>query len=116
MRIETRGDNVLVPEHTRQVIEKKVRLALGRVTGEIAEVRVMLRDANGPRSGVDQSCTVDVRLRRGGEIRAEATEEGLQDAIDRALGRASRSAHRLIARQQEIRRDSIRFVVPDATY
>ncbi len=116
MRIDIRGDNVVVPEHTRQVIEKKVRLALGRIVGELAEVRVMIHDANGPKNGMDQVCAVDVRLRRGGEVHADATEDTLQDAVDRAIGRAARSAHRLIARQREIRRDSIRLAPSEATY
>lgn len=116
MRIEIRGDNVFMSEHAREVIEKKVRLSLGRIVGEIGEVRVLIRDANGPKKGVDQTCTVDVRLRRGGEVRAEATEEMRHDAVDRALGRAARAAHRLIARQSGVRRESIRLMASDARY
>lgn len=117
MRVEVRGDNINVPKHTREVIEKKARLTFGRVAGAVAEIRIVIRDANGPRiGGLDRHCAIDVRLRRGGEIRAEAADDVQQDAVDDALDRASRSTLRLIARQQEYRRDSIRFPLPDARY
>jgi ribosomal subunit interface protein len=116
MRVEIRGDNVNIAEDTRQLIERKCRLALGRIVSEIGDVRVLVRDENGPKQGVDQCCSVAIRFRRGAEIHAEATDATLQNAVDRALTRAARSALRVIARNQEYDRDSIRFGTPAGTY
>lgn len=109
MRLEVRGDNISLQQHTRHVIEKKARLALGRVVGEIAEVRIVLHDINGPRKGVDRACAVVVRLRRGGQIRVESVEPAMHDAVDRSLDRVARSVYRTLARQRRFDRDSIRF-------
>lgn len=113
MRIEVRGDNVNVPEHTRQLIDRKTRLALGRAGAAIRNIRIVIKDLNGPKEGIDQSCSIHVQLNRGGEVHVSAEDQALQDAIDRALGRASRSAARLLARQQEFSRQGLRAAAAD---
>lgn len=105
MRIEIRGDNVTLSEEVRQTVDRKARLSLGRVAAAIRAVRIVIRDLNGPKSGDDQSCSVQVHLARGGEVHVSAENDALPDAIDRALERASRSTLRMIARQQTFRRE-----------
>ena len=100
MNIDIRGDNVKLPEHTREVIERKVRLSLGRLAGAIRAVRVTIQDVNGPKDGVDQRCAVQVHLARGGEAHVSAEEEALQDVVDRALERATRATIRMMERQR----------------
>ena len=112
MRVEIRGDNVNIPDDTRQIIERKCRYALGRIVSEIGDVRVLVRDENGPKQGVDQCCSVAIRFRRGAEVHAEATAATLPNAVDLALARAARSALRVMARTQEYDRDSIRSGTP----
>ncbi len=115
MRIDIRGDGVNLAGHIVDLIERKARLSLGRVSPDVSDVRIVLSDLNGPRKGIDRACVIDVRLRRGGEVHAEGTAEHLMDAVDRALDRASRSARRILARRAAFGRDTIRFT-PDARY
>ena len=114
MKIEVRGDNVKVPEHTRQVIEKRCRFALGRIAAEVGDVHIVVRDVNGPRRGEDIECSVGIRMRRGAEIRSEASDALVQRAVERALDRAARGAHRVLARRQLFRRDTVRTGLPEA--
>lgn len=113
MRIEVRGDNINVPGHTRQLIDRKTRLALGRIGAAIRNVRIVLRDLNGPKQGVDQSCSIQVQLNRGGEVHVSAEDPALHDAIDRALDRAARSTARLLARRQDFSRHGLRVAAAD---
>lgn len=108
MRIEVRGDNVTVSDEVAQIIDRKTRLALGRFASAVATVRIVIRDLNGPREGVDQSCSIKVKLSRGGEVHVGAEDQLRWDAIDRALDRASRSTARLLARQQTFTRHPLR--------
>ncbi len=113
MRIEVRGDNVTVPGHTRQLIDRKTRLALGRIGAAIRIVRIVISDLNGPKQGVDQDCSIQVQLDRGGEVHVSATDRTLHDAIDRALDRAERATARLLARRQDFSRQGLRATVAD---
>jgi putative sigma-54 modulation protein len=113
VRIEVRGDNVTVPEHTVQIIDRKARLALGRMGAAIRNVRIVIKDLNGPKQGVDQRCSIQVQLNRGGEVHVSADEQALPDAIDRALDRAARSTARLLARRQDFSRQGLRATPAD---
>lgn len=114
MKIEVRGDNVRVPEHTREVIEKRSRFALGRISAAVADVRIVVRDVNGPRRGEDIECSVGIRMRGGAEVRSAATDAMVQRAVECALDRAARAAHRMIARRRHFRRTSVRTDIPEA--
>ena len=100
MRIEVRGDNVNVPEHTGQLIDRKARLALGRIGAAIRNVRIVIKDLDGPKHGIDQSCAIQVQLSRGGEVHVSAEDRTLPEAIDLALDRAARATARLLSRRQ----------------
>lgn len=113
MRVEVRGDNVTVPDETVEIIERKTRLALGRFAAAISSVRIVIRDLNGPKQGVDQSCSIKVKLNRGAEVHVGAEDQVRWDAIDRALDRASRSTSRLLARRQEFSREAFPSAAAD---
>ncbi|MGZ5443886.1 MAG: HPF/RaiA family ribosome-associated protein [Thermoanaerobaculia bacterium] len=113
MRIEVRGDNVNVSEHTRQLIDRKTRLALGRMGGAIRNIRIVLKDLNGPKQGVDQGCSIQVQLNLGGEVHVSGDDQALHGAIDRALDRAARSTARLLARRQGFSRQGLRATAAD---
>lgn len=114
MRIEVRGDNVTVSDETAEIIDRKARLALGRFGAAISSVRIVLSDLNGPREGVDQSCSIKVRLNRGGEVHVGAEDQVRWVAIDRALDRASRSTRRRLDRGQGFTRHALRSAGADS--
>lgn len=79
--------------------ERRLQLAAGRFERDIREIGVSLRDVNGPRGGVDKSCKVTARLRRGGTIEIEQTRGTFADAIQAAAKRLRYSLARLVGRK-----------------
>jgi ribosome-associated translation inhibitor RaiA len=68
MRLEIRRRGVEVTERLREHIVERLRLALGRFARSVGEVRVYLRDVNGPRGGTDKVCRVVVEVPRDGRV------------------------------------------------
>ena len=116
MNIEIRGDDRRLTADTREVVDRKVRLALGRFASAIRHIRIVVKDMNGPKHGVDQSCAVQVHLCRGGEVHVTAEDAALQNAIDRALERAGRATVRLMQRQHRFHRERAPVMTDQARY
>lgn len=68
---------------------------------QIQGITVRLGDVNGPRGGVDKSCTVSISLPRLKEVVIEDIQADLYVAISRAMDRASRTVNRRLTRLQD---------------
>jgi ribosome-associated translation inhibitor RaiA len=68
-------------------------------SGRVRRVHVRLSDLNGPRGGIDKRCLVEVRLEGLPVVVVEDVQSDMYNAIDRAVGRAARTAKRRLARQ-----------------
>jgi ribosome-associated translation inhibitor RaiA len=75
--------------------KRRLHFAADRFQGRIRDIDVVLRDANGPRGGVDKRCLVRARLHRGGSLEIEETRTSFLGAI-RAAAKRLRS---LLARR-----------------
>ena len=116
MNIEIRGDDRRLTADTRAIVDRKVRLALGRFASAVRHIRIVIKDTNGPKHGVDQSCAVQVHLSRGGEVHVTAEDAALHNAVDRALERAGRATVRVMQRQQGFRRERASVTTDEALY
>ncbi len=99
MKITIRGHALELTDDDRELIERRLRFALGRFEGAVRTVKVRLRDVNGPRGGQDKRCGVELRGDGLGTLRVEA-------AADTALAAAARAAEvagRALARALERR-------------
>jgi hypothetical protein len=65
----------------------RVRTALGRLRGLVAQVKVNLADANGPLPGVDKRCELQAELPGGRVARIAATSRTWSDAVNLAATR-----------------------------
>jgi len=92
MRIEVRGDSVALTAAVSEEIQRRSRLALARVDRSVSVVRVVISDGEAS----DHIALVSVRVADGPEIRIDAHDAMLMDAVDRALDRVSRAALRWI--------------------
>jgi ribosome-associated translation inhibitor RaiA len=78
----------------------RMRRALRRMHGAVAQVRVQLEDINGPGGGVDKRCVVEVAVVGEAPVAVTATARSWQASIDaaatvlrqRLLSRRSRAA------------------------
>ena len=60
-------------------------------------VSVSLEDLNGPRGGIDKSCSMQARLAPRGSVRVEDTDSELPAAVDRAATRLARAIARALS-------------------
>ena len=77
--------------------KRRMQFALGRFGRSVRSMTVRIADLNGPRGGVDQRCSVVVRLaapRRAIVIEETAEQAGM--AIARAADRTARAVARAI--------------------
>jgi putative sigma-54 modulation protein len=83
----------------RTYAARRLSIALRRFERRIRSVRIRVTDLNGPRRGVDTSCSMTARLKSGREV-VEATTAvpyasvsraaaKLREAVARELGRAA---------------------------
>jgi ribosomal subunit interface protein len=99
MRIEIRGNVDLSPalEH---YVERRLRVALGRLSRRLPLVTVRLIDDNGPRRGVDKRCHVTMSMPPSTSISVEESLADLYAAVDGAADRASRAVTRELGRRR----------------
>ena len=69
--------------------------ALGRFVALVRDVHVRVRDVNGRRGGVDQLCSLDVRLADGGHLYLS----DLAGQPESALRRLARRSKRILQRR-----------------
>ena len=84
----------------RTYAARRLSIALRRFERRIRSVRIRVTDLNGPRRGVDTSCSMTARLKSGREVVVVATTAvpyssvsqaaaKLREAVARELGRAA---------------------------
>ena len=85
-------------------VRKRLDFLLGRGINRLRRVDVTLSDLNGPRGGVDKRCLIKVSIDGLRPVVIEDIQSDLYVAIDRAVGRASRTVLRRMALDSSRRR------------
>ena len=85
-------------------VRKRLDFLLGRGLNRLRRVDVTLSDLNGPRGGVDKRCLIKVSIDGLRPVVIEDIQSDLYMAIDRAVGRASRTVLRRMALDSSRRR------------
>lgn len=98
IRVETAQDEL--NEDTRQRVEARVRFVMRRMRAQVMAVHVRLRDINGPRGGVDQSCQITVATDQHGTLVVHAIQRQSMIALELALKRAAGALVRAWQRQR----------------
>lgn len=94
MQIDIQAVDFELTEGLRAHVERRVQFALSRFQPRVTRLIIRLSDLNGPRGGVDKSCSLQIRLRGLPDIVIEGTEMDLYVAINRAADRAERAVGR----------------------
>ena len=97
MRFEFRSGNSPLEKELRGAIERRLRFVLGRFTGRITRVTVLLEELLGQRV----SCRIAVTLRPSGRISIEDTDSDLSALASRAVDRTGDAIRRELARRRE---------------
>lgn len=91
------------PDLAREMVESEIDKALGRFKDRITRVEVHLRDINGPKEGVDQRCSIEVRLAGYDPLAVDADAADITTAVREAAGKARRAVERKIDRRESHR-------------
>ena len=88
----------------RDYVVRRLSFAFGRTQQLMHSVVVRLRDINGPRGGVDKSCSVQLSL--PGQTPVIVTERShlIERAIDRAINKAAHVISRRLRKQRGTQR------------
>jgi ribosome-associated translation inhibitor RaiA len=81
-------------------IRRKLGMKLGNFSWSIERITVRARDANGPRGGVDQECTVKVVLSGLPSVIVRRRHAAMHIAIDEALDAVARAVRRSVGRRR----------------
>lgn len=98
IRVETVCDDL--SSDARQRVEERVRFVMRRMRAQVMQVHVRLRDINGPRGGIDQSCQITLATDQHGTLVVHAIERQAMGALEQALKRASSALVRAWQRQR----------------
>jgi len=102
MQIDIQARNFSLTDALRNHAERRLRFALTRCDDHIQRVVMRLSGINGPRSGANKRCHLQVVLAGLPDEVVEDIEADLYVAIDRAADRAGRTVVRKIDRQQTL--------------
>lgn len=96
----------------RNMALARAHFMLPRSTQEVLQVRILLRDLNGPRGGVDQECRVLLVTRSRGVLVVTSRAQHASEAPSRALHTAVRTLVKVWQRQRQ--RDRTGFRAEDS--
>ena len=90
MPLQIVARNLELTSTQRDIVERRLAFALGRFGNRVGRVTVSLENLNGPKSGLDQRCRIEVSLVPSGTVMAEATDAEIEPAVGRAAERVAR--------------------------
>ncbi len=89
-----RAVGVELDAENRQYLRQKLGQKLRKFAPAVERASVRVKDLNGPRGGIDQSCRIKVVLHGLPSIVVEERHESLQGAMDTALTGVERAVRR----------------------
>lgn len=98
MRVDIQARGLDLTQGLRAHTERSLQFAFSWEHYRVTTIYVLLSDINGPRGGNDKSCHIRIPLSGLQEVVIEDVASNLFVAIDRAAGRAGRTAARQLRR------------------
>ncbi len=100
MKLQFRGNKILVGQAVRGKAELRLGLLLGRFGDEVGKVTLRLSDADGPDGHSGKRCEIAIGLKPKG-VRVEHTDLDMFVAFERAADKAVRSIARVLRQELE---------------
>jgi ribosome-associated translation inhibitor RaiA len=97
MELRLTSHGIELSDELRRFVERRARFGLGRFAARIRSMAIRLKDVNGPRGGVDQSCHVKLDLGFEKPVIISERRENAFSAVSFAMDRAARAVRRRIA-------------------
>ncbi len=94
-------------------VRDNLAAALQRINDDVVTINVYMRDANGPRGGVDKQVLICVRLRNRQLVAVQTTHEDMYAAIKTGIKRTKRALRRHIRKSNHFEKHSVRRLLND---
>lgn len=104
MQVHIVGQGFTLTDAIRAHVDRRMRFALGRFSGRVARVRIVLGNQSVSTGALNKICTVRVGLSGLPEILVEQIDSDIYAAIDRAADRVGRTVARRLDRALEVAR------------
>lgn len=108
MELSIRTRAIETTDELRELVTRRIQLALDIFKDRVESASVYLMDLNGPRGGVDKLCQVTVRVRGIGNLVVLERGTTLARALGRAAGRMKYKVSEAIRRTGRPNTESIR--------
>jgi ribosome-associated translation inhibitor RaiA len=113
MNITTRANDFALTEAIDTFVRNELRSAFQRLDPEIVTIDVSMKDANGPKGGIDKQVLICVRLRNRQQVALDTAHENLYAAIKMGIKRAKRAVGRSVRKSRRVHRQSLRELLDD---
>ena len=97
MRFQIRSQGIELTDDLQAHIQTRLNYAMARLSAQVGQVYIHLRDEDGPRGGIAERCTVRTTI-AGRELIIERTHSDIRTAISEACERLGDAARRTLAR------------------
>ena len=113
MNINTRANDFTLTEAIDTFVRDELRWALRPFDADIVSIDVSMKDANGPKGGVDKQVLICAHLRNRQQIALDTTHENLYAAIKTGIRRTRRTVRRALLKARRVDRQSLRELLDD---
>lgn len=100
MKLTIRTHHLDLGSELRDELQRRLTLALGRLTTAIRTVEVTITDINGPKGGADKRCRIQVRGPRLRDVVVEQVGLDVLGTVVTAVERAGYAVTRSVARRR----------------
>lgn len=101
MQIQVNPGDATVTDELEHTVHEEVKKATAHFAQRVTRIEAHLRDLNGPKSGLDKRCTIEVRLAGLDPIAVEHDATDMYEAIRGAAGKMQRAVEHLLDRHRE---------------
>ena len=108
MNITTRAQDFDLTPAIDDFARVYLSAALSRIDEDIVAVDLFMKDANGPRGGVDKQVLIRVRMRNRQQIALVTTHEDMYAAIRKGIKRTKRAVRRQMRKARHFEKRSLR--------
>lgn len=112
MNISIESCNLSFSKYARKGIRQRTDTMLKRFTHRLRSAKLIFRDVNAHKGGVDKTCTVQARLTNGGEIVVTGKASSARKALYQALQRLRQLIVQRVSRERQRRHASFKGQQP----
>ena len=113
MNITIKAQDFDLTQSIDHFVRDHLGAALARLDDDIIAISVHMKDANGPRGGVDKQVLISVRMRNRQQVALVTTHEDMYAAIVKGIKRTKRAVRRQMHKSRRFEKRRMREFLRD---